>query len=264
MTERAQIMAGRGRGQKALIVLHQEHSTPGRVGRQLQALGIDLDIRRPPLGDELPTTLADHVGVVVFGGPMCANDEHSWLRREIDWLQVPLREEKPFLGLCLGAQLMARRLGARVFTHDDMRGEVGYYPLRPTEAADGLCAVRFPRHAYQWHFDGFDLPEGAHLLAEGVGDFPHQAFVYGRNAVGLQFHPEVTYQMMCRWTTRGHERLTRPGARPREEHLHGWFQHDGAVSNWLQSFLVSWVGDALPRLAGAVPSAPVGLAMAAE
>ncbi len=142
-------MAEPGQRRRALIVLHQEHSTPGRVGRQLQALGIELDIRRPPLGDALPSTLKDHVGVVVFGGPMCANDEHDWIRREIDWLEVPLKEEKPFLGLCLGAQLMARRLGARVFSHDDKRGEVGYYALHPTENGDQLCRARFPRSVYQ-------------------------------------------------------------------------------------------------------------------
>ena len=159
---------------------------------------------------------------------------------------------------------MARRLGARVYTHDDKRGEVGYYPLRPTESADRLCAERFPRHAYQWHFDGFDLPPGAHLLAEGIGDFPHQAFVYGRNAVALQFHPEVTYQMMCRWTTRGHERLMRPGARPQQDHLHGWFQHDGAVSTWLKPFLAAWVEGRLPQLGPVIPDALPDLAIAAE
>jgi GMP synthase (glutamine-hydrolysing) len=169
-------MAERGRSRKALIVLHQEHSTPGRVGRQLQALGITLDIRRPALGDALPDHLDEHVGVAVFGGPMSANDSDEWIRREIDWLQIPLESDTPILGLCLGAQMLARHLGARVFTHDDRRGEVGYYGLKPTPAADGLCSALFPRHAYQWHFDGFDLPTGAQLLASGVGDFPHQAF----------------------------------------------------------------------------------------
>ena len=249
-------MAESGRSRKALIVLHQEHSTPGRVGRYLQSLGVELDIRRPPLGDPLPDHLDDHVGVIIFGGPMGVNDPEPWIRREIDWLDIPLKNDKPILGLCLGAQMLALQLGARVFTHDDSRGEVGYYGLNPTPAADRLCCARFPRYAYQWHFDGFDLPDGAHLLAGGAGDFPHQAFRYGRNAVALQFHPEVTYQMMCRWTTRGAERLSRPGARPREEHLGGWFQHDGAVSNWLKSFLAAWTGDNLPAHAVTAPAKP--------
>ena len=229
----------------ALIVLHQAHSTPGRVGRQLQALGYALDIRRPPLGDPLPKTLRDHACAVLFGGPMGVNDDEPWIREEIDWIATPLAEGKPFLGLCLGAQMLARQLGARIFTHDDRRGEVGYYPLRPTEAADAICNARFPRYAYQWHFDGFDLPRGAELLARGRPAFPNQAFRYGRSAIGLQFHPEVTYHMMCKWTIRGAERLSRPGACPPREHLDGWFQHDGAVSHWLGHFLEAWAKGAL-------------------
>ena len=176
---------------------------------------------------------------------MSVNDADEWIRREIDWLEVPLREKRPILGLCLGAQMLARKLGARVFTHGDSRGEAGYYPIRPTKSADRLCAARFPRFVYQWHFDGFDLPEGAELLASGGPEFPNQAFSYGSNAIGLQFHPEVTYQMMCRWTTRGAERLGRPGARAPHEHLRGWFQHDGDVSAWLDTFLAAWLDDAL-------------------
>src|SRR4051794_762213 len=172
-------MSDFGGRRKALIVLHQAHSTPGRVGRQLEALGGDLDVRRPALGDELPVRLDEHDGVVVFGGPMSANDNEDWLRREIDWLGVPLAEEKPFLGLCLGAQMLALKLGARVYSHDDRRGEVGYYPLTPTDEGDQLCHARFPRFAYQWHFDGFELPCGSRLLARGVGDFPNQAYRFG-------------------------------------------------------------------------------------
>src|SRR6185437_6874868 len=71
----------------------------------------------------------------------------------------------------------------------------------------------------------FDLPDGAELLATGRADFPNQAYRYGRHAVGLQFHPEVTYHMMCRWTHSGAERLTRPGALSRPEHLGGWRSH---------------------------------------
>jgi GMP synthase (glutamine-hydrolysing) len=234
---------------KILVVLHQAHSTPGRVGQILTALDARLDIRRPCLDEPLPRTLADHAGVVVFGGPMGANDECEWVRREIDWLSVPLREEKPLLGICLGAQMLARHLGARVFNYPDHRGEVGYSPIAPLPAADHLCAARFPRNVYHWHFDGFEVPRGARLLATGGQDFPNQAFSFGANALGLQFHPEVTYHMMCRWTTRGCERLNRPGAQPRERHFDGWFQHDGAVAAWLQAYLSTWLPGAASALA---------------
>ncbi len=115
-----------------LIVLHQESSTPGRVGNALRALGHPLDIRRPRFGDALPETLDEHAGAVIFGGPMSANDGDDYVRREIDWIEVPLREQRPFLGICLGAQMLAKQLGASVAPHPQGRAEIGYYPIRPT------------------------------------------------------------------------------------------------------------------------------------
>ena len=229
-----------------LIVLHQAHSTPGRVGALLSALGARLDIRRPSLSDPLPDTLADHDGVVVFGGPMGANDDCDWIAREIAWLETPLREDKPLLGICLGAQMLARTLGARVFNYPDRRAEIGYFPVEPHPCADALCAAPFPRQVYQWHRDGFDLPIGAQLIAAGGEHFPVQAYRYGDKAMALQFHPEVTYQMMCRWTVRGAERLTLPGAQPRDHHLDGWRQYDAAVAKWSQAFLGEWLAGNLP------------------
>jgi hypothetical protein len=92
-----------------LIVLHQETSTPGRVGNVLRTLGYPLDIRRPRFGDPLPETLEGHAGAVIFGGPMSANDSDDFVRREIDWIAVPLREQRPLLGICLGAQMLAKQ-----------------------------------------------------------------------------------------------------------------------------------------------------------
>ena len=159
-----------------LIVLRQEHSTPGRIGIALKAPDVRLDIRRPSCGEPLPDRLADHDGVVVFGGPMGANDTLDWVRREIKWLETPLAEDKPLLGLCLGAQMLARALGARVFSYDDKRSEIGYYPIEPTLIGGRLCPAPFPRTVYQWHSDGFDLPQGAELLAVGGANFPNQAY----------------------------------------------------------------------------------------
>ena len=122
-----------------LFVLHQEHSTPGRVAHILKSRGFAFDIRRPRLGDPLPDTLENHAGAVVFGGPNSANDEEEFMRREIDWLKVPLREEKPYLGICLGAQILARHLGSAVYCHRDGHVEIGYYPLRVTTAGREVC-----------------------------------------------------------------------------------------------------------------------------
>ena len=78
-----------------LLILHQEHSTPGRVGHHFKARGVPVDVRRPRFGDALPDTLAGHAGVVVFGGPMSANDPDDFVRYEIDWLAVPLKLAYP-------------------------------------------------------------------------------------------------------------------------------------------------------------------------
>src|SRR5580700_2607213 len=102
-----------------LIVLHQEHSTPGRVGNVLRALGHRLDIRRPRFSDLLPETLDHHAGAVIFGGPMSANDPDDYIAKEIDWIEIALKEQRPFLGICLGAQMLARQLGAQVAPHPE-------------------------------------------------------------------------------------------------------------------------------------------------
>ena len=233
---------------RILVVLHQEQSSPGRVGRLLRERGYTLDIRRPRYGDPLPRTMDAHDAAIVFGGPMSANDEEDYIRQEIDWIGVPLAADKPFLGICLGAQMLARHLGHRVAPHPEGRVEVGFYPIRATASGREVWPELFPSKVYQWHREGFDLPRGATLLAEG-DVFEAQAFRYGRRAFGLQFHPEVTYQMMCRWTTLGSERLAMPGAWPTQRHFTDWYQHDGMVARWLDGFLRAWVGAPDPRLA---------------
>ena len=136
----------------------------------------------------------------------------DFVKREIDWIGVPLRDKKPYLGICLGAQMMARHLGGRVYPHPQGHAEVGYYPIRPTAAGRAICAD-WPDHVYQWHREGFDLPAGGELLAEGDA-FSVQAFRYG-TGYALQFHPEVTHAMMYRWLVRGAHRMELPGAKQR-------------------------------------------------
>jgi GMP synthase (glutamine-hydrolysing) len=224
--------------QPILIILHQERSTPGRIGHTLQRLGYRLDVRRPRFGDPMPPTLEDHAAAVIFGGPMSANDEDDFIRREIDWIAVPLKEDKPFLGICLGAQLCARALGARVFLHPAGHAEIGYYPIRPTAA--GLAVVDpWPEQVYEWHREGFDLPTGTELLAEG-DMFEVQAFRHGRS-YALQFHPDVTHATMYRWMTRGHDRLEMPGAKPRNTHFADRAVYDYSARAWLSVFLERWI-----------------------
>jgi GMP synthase (glutamine-hydrolysing) len=223
--------------ERILIVLHQEQSTPGRVGYSLRQRGYELDIRRPRFGDPLPKTMADHAGAVIFGGPQSANDPDDFIKAEIDWIGVPLRDQKPYLGICLGGQMLARHLGQRVFTHPEGMAEVGYYPVRPTAAGRAICD--WPDHQYQWHREGFDLPNGCELIAEG-DIFRTQAFRVG-TGYAIQFHPEVTHAMMCRWTTRGAARMELPGTKQRHEHFADRPVYDHGIRAWLAEFLDHWL-----------------------
>jgi GMP synthase (glutamine-hydrolysing) len=175
---------------------------------------------------------------VIFGGPMSANDPDDYVRREIDWIEVPLREQRPFLGICLGAQMLAKQLGAPVAPHPQGQAQIGYYPIRPTEAGHAVCP-NWPDQVYHRHREGFELPAGAELLAEG-DDFPVQAFQSG-HAFGFQFHPDVTYAMMHRWTTHACEKMDSPGARALHSHFTDRAVHDVCERAWLKQFVDGWL-----------------------
>ena len=232
-----------GQPDSVLIVLHGEHSSPGRIGHALAARGFRLDVRRPRFGDSLPASMDRHAGAIVFGGPMSANDPDAFVRREIEWMGVPLREKKPLLGICLGAQMLARHCGARVAPHPGGLVEVGYYPITATDC--GKALMPWPKHVYHWHGEGFDLPAGAALLASG-DSFPHQAMRVGPAAYGIQFHPELTLAMVHRWTARASVMTRSAGARAVPTHFSDRFAYDAAVRAWLDGFLDLWIGPGRP------------------
>jgi GMP synthase (glutamine-hydrolysing) len=228
---------------KILMVVHRRESQPGAVGQWLEANGYALDIRCHRFGDPLPPTLADHAGAIVFGGPMSANDPDDYVRAEIEWLAVPLRENKPYFGICLGAQMLAKQLGAEVTPHPDNMIEAGYYRIAPSE--EGAALIGWPEAVYQWHREGFGLPSGARRLATNA-NFENQAMQYGENAFGVQFHPEMTLAMIHRWTTSAAHRLAAPGAHPRREHIIAHHVHGARQRAWLARFLRLWLGHASP------------------
>ena len=219
---------------RVLIILHQETSSAGRVGQILSLMGYEADIRRPVLGDPLPDTLGDHAGVVVFGGPMSANDDDDGIRRETRFMEVVLKSGKPYLGICLGAQILVNHLGGRVAGREDGAVEIGWYGLEPTAA--GQQMMDWPPMVYQFHREGFDLPAGSELLATAEA-YPNQAFRYGENAWAIQFHAELTLAMMHRWAVRGAHRFVLSGAQQGAEHIGGRLVHDAALLNWLKQFL---------------------------
>lgn len=229
-----------------LIVLHAQHSSPGHVGQWFRRHGYPIDFRRHFNGEPLPKTLADHSGAVIFGGPQSVNDEFDYIRREIDWIGVALKEQKPFFGVCLGAQMLARHLGAKVDHCSAGCVEIGYHPIRATAAGKGF---NFPNRVYQWHREGFDLPAGATLLATSDGRYPNQAFTAG-SGFGVQFHPEITYEQVNRWSGSGSSqiRLLMRGAKPRHEHFDNHLVHAATVHRWLDGVLRRWVAGTLGQV----------------
>jgi GMP synthase (glutamine-hydrolysing) len=221
-----------------LAVMHRHESQPGAVGQWLTDNGIPLDVRRPRFGDPLPDTMEAHSGAIIFGGPMSANDSDDYIKQEIDWIGVPLSEKKPFLGICLGAQMLAKHLGAKVLAHPTGRLEAGYEPVAPLETAVNLGP--WPSHVYHWHSEGFTLADGAVALAQG-NVFEHQGFSYGPSAYGFQFHPEITLAMIYGWTTRSAARLSRPGAQQPCEHLKAHCLYGAALRSWTFRFLRLWL-----------------------
>ncbi len=231
--------AGPGRRPKPiLVVLHQEQSTSAHVGQTLVRQGHALDVRKPRFGDPLPETLAEHDGAIIFGGPMSANDKHDFVLRETEWIGVALKENKPFLGICLGAQMLANFLGARVYKDPYARAEIGYHDIQPYAAP--VRGVDWPERVYQWHREGFDLPADAELLAAAEGAYPVQAFQYG-SGVAIQFHPEITYSQVNRWSGNTQHRLMLPGAQKRPLQLDDHIAHGPIVQRWLDAFLRNWV-----------------------
>jgi GMP synthase (glutamine-hydrolysing) len=184
---------------KALAFQHVPWETPGLIRTAVEAAGHTMEILHP--ADRLRAAAAydSSAALVVMGGPMSANDDLDYLREEMRLMERALADSKPILGVCLGAQLLAKTLGARVYRNPVK--EIGWGTVTLTPAADadplfgGLPGVI---EALHWHGETFDLPPGAQLLASS-DICVNQAFRAGERAWGLQFHIEATPEMIRNW-----------------------------------------------------------------
>lgn len=178
--------------------------------------------------------------VIVLGGPIGAYEDETYpfLNEELDLLKERLAAGRPTLGICLGAQLMARALGARVYP--GAAKEIGFAPLTLTDAGRKSCLSGFDQQpVLHWHGDTFDLPDGAARLAE-TAICQNQAFSYGPNALAVQFHPEAGGDGFERWLI-GHahelarERIDVPKLRAEQSALQSTLQRraDACITEWL-------------------------------
>ena len=180
-----------------LVIQHVSWETPHRIR---EACG-ELEVRTvEPLRGNLLPSHAEVSGVLVMGGPMNIDEVERYpgLAVEREWLAEAARSEMPVLGICLGAQLLARALGAEVRAGEGP--EIGFAPVQIHDPTDPIVGALAPATTVlHWHGDVFDLPDGAVPLASSART-KHQAFRHG-NAWGLLFHAEADGALIDRWLT---------------------------------------------------------------
>ncbi len=183
-----------------MVLKHVDIEGPGLIEDYLHRHGIPrrIILLQPPL--DLPQ-IEDFTHLVLLGGPMNVyeEDRYPFLKGEDLLIKETIQRGKKILGICLGAQLIARALRAKVFKASAK--EIGWYEVSLTEFGlrDSLFS-NFPLRfkVFQWHEDTFEIPAGARLLVTS-DPVSHQAFRYGGNVYGLQFHLEVTEEMIQEW-----------------------------------------------------------------
>lgn len=184
-----------------VIIKHIDIEGPGTLGDFLLAQKIPYKIIELGAGEALPSSLIGIDAVVVLGGPMNVyeEDKYSFLKEENEFIQNVLKNNTPYLGICLGSQLLAKAAGAKVVTSPVK--EIGWYHVHLT--GEGKLdpffeGFRDDEYIYHWHGDMFQIPQDGQLLATAEG-CPHQALRVGRNAYGVQFHVEVTDRSIKEW-----------------------------------------------------------------
>lgn len=225
-------------------VLLLEHTVPNRADRVslwLESQGHEIAWCSPALGQSLPPA-EDYDALVVYGGvEMLSTDSGlPYIRQELDFVAAWLARDKPYLGICLGSQIMAKALGARVGPRPDGRYELGYTRIEPTGADPDFLPA--PLRVYQWHQEGWELPAGAEHLARSAA-FENQAMRYGRRAYGIQFHPETKAETVRQWLTQIPGACERPGADGRDKQLADAALCDAPMGDWFEGFLARWINN---------------------
>ncbi len=180
-----------------LVCRHTPSDGLGHFDALFRAAGVDIAYQAMDR-DARVRSLRDYQGLILMGGAMNVYQEREYpfLKTDLEYIEAALRLNLPILGFCLGAQLCARFLGASVTKNP--QPELGWYELWRQEKSPLLAGFPERFRVFQWHEDTFSIPPGGRRLIQSA-DCPNQAFAYGDRLFGLQFHLEVTSEMIAEW-----------------------------------------------------------------
>ena len=186
---------------KLLVCQHVAHEILGTLNPLLKRAGFRIRYVNFARHPDAQPCLNGYNGLVILGGPMSVNDSHRLphLLTEMNLIEDAMRRDLPLLGICLGAQLIAKTLGAAVYQSEEK--EIGWYDVSPTDHGQSdplLSALQNSEKIFQWHSETFDIPKTtSHLAFSSL--CANQAFRYGSRVYGFQFHLEVDEPMIHRW-----------------------------------------------------------------
>ncbi len=195
---------------RVLVFRHVAHEGLGTIEPFLKRSNIAIEYCDLFQGPPVPQNSNNYDFVISMGGPMNVDEIESYpfLKAERTFLSNAIRSGKPVVGICLGAQMIARALEAKVYP--GRQKEIGWFPIQLSEAGKKDPIFGNVKHSdpivFQWHGDTFDLPKGTTLLASSPL-FPHQAFKFGKRVYAFQFHIEVTRDMICDWIEKGEKEI---------------------------------------------------------
>ncbi len=211
---------------------HEPYEGPGCIEDWAETKGHRLSLTQL-FSHENPPALSEIDLLIIMGGSMGVYDEeeYPWLKAEKNYIREAVAAGKPVMGICLGAQLLANALGAKIGRAKYK--EIGWFPIRKTEAgkaSPALHAMPDELAVFHWHGDQFDIPEGCQSLAFSEA-CPNQLFQSGDRVIGLQFHFEATAASVSRMLEDAGEELEEAGpyVQSRTEVLNGL--HYAAQSN---------------------------------